>query len=175
MKKIIFILILGLVVICSIYSNSKSYFEYAKENVNKYKPKRKDYVIVVDYTKSILSERLYVIDMVKNEIIISSRVSHAWNSGIFTPNECSNIIGSNKTCVGTFITRGTTFGKFGYSMIVDGLDKGKNNNAKSRAIIVHSTKKMKTIWSNGCFATSEDVNKKIIDLTKNGCLICVIN
>jgi hypothetical protein len=60
-------------------------------------------------------------------------------------------------------------------MIVDGLDKGINNNAKSRAIIVHSTKKMKTIWSNGCFATSEDVNKKIIDLTKNGCLICVIN
>ena len=32
MKKIIFILILGLVVICSIYNNSKSYFEYAKEN-----------------------------------------------------------------------------------------------------------------------------------------------
>ena len=60
-------------------------------------------------------------------------------------------------------------------MIIDGLDKGVNNNAKSRAIIFHSDTKMKTKWSNGCFATPEDINEKIINLTKNGVLVCVID
>jgi hypothetical protein len=59
-------------------------------------------------------------------------------------------------------------------MIIDGLDNGINNNARSRAVIFHSDRKMKTKWSNGCFATPEEINKKIIDLTKNGVLVCVI-
>jgi hypothetical protein len=34
---------------------------------------------------------------------------------------------------------------------------------------------MKTLWSNGCFATSEEINRKLIDLTKGGVLVCVID
>jgi hypothetical protein len=34
---------------------------------------------------------------------------------------------------------------------------------------------MKKWWSNGCFATPEEKNKKIIDMTKNGVLVCVID
>ena len=45
---------------------------------------------------------------------------------------------------GVFKTENTKFGRFGYSMVVDGLDKGINNNAKQRAIIFHSNKLMKT-------------------------------
>jgi len=60
-------------------------------------------------------------------------------------------------------------------MIIEGLDQGINNNARSRAIIFHPDTKMKTIWSNGCFATSEETNKTLIDLTKNGVLVCVIS
>jgi hypothetical protein len=60
-------------------------------------------------------------------------------------------------------------------MIIDGLDHGVNNNTKSRYILFHSTAKTKTIWSAGCFSTSEHINKKIIDLTKGGVLVCVID
>jgi len=34
---------------------------------------------------------------------------------------------------------------------------------------------MDYLWSRGCFATPEDINNKIISLTNNGCLVCVID
>lgn len=156
------------------FSQSK-YFYVAEQRIKKYNPKRKDLVIVVDYRKNILTERLYVLDMVNRKVLISSRVSHAWESGALYVNEYSNRGGSNMTSKGNYITRGTTYGKFGYSMIIDGLDNGINNNAKSRAVIFHSDRKMSTKWSRGCFATPEETNKRIIDMTKNGVLVCVID
>jgi hypothetical protein len=151
-----------------------NYFNFAEQKIKKYNPKRKGIIIIVDYRKNIFSDRLFVLDMDKKKIIISCKVSHAWNSGVLFPTSYSNVPGTNKTSKGTYITRGTKYGNFGYSMVIDGLDQGINDNAKSRAIIFHSDRKMNTKWSNGCFATSENINKKIIDLTKNGTLVCVI-
>lgn len=176
MKKGFFILIMlltGLFVYSSFASSN--YFDIAEQRIKKYNPKRKDIVIIVDYRKNILMKRLFVLDMKEKKILISTTVSHAWNSGVMYPNEYSNIHGSNMTSSGNYITRGTKHGFFGYSMIIDGLDNGINNNARSRAVIFHSDRKMKTKWSNGCFATPEEINKKIIDLTKGGVLVCVID
>jgi hypothetical protein len=157
------------------YINKDEYFDVATSKIDKYKPKRKDYVIIVDYRKNIMSERLFVLDMIKKEIVISSKVSHAWKSGFLHPSDFSNKSGSNKSSKGSFITEGTKQGRFGYSMIIKGLDSGVNNHAKDRSVIFHSTKKMSNPWSNGCFATSDETNKRIIDLTKNGCLVVVID
>jgi hypothetical protein len=90
------------------------------------------------------------------------------------PTDFSNVSGTNKSSKGAFITKGTYNGGFGYSMVIRGLDRGINDNVESRKIIFHSTKKMKTSWSNGCFATPEETNKTIIELTKNGRLVYVI-
>lgn len=178
MKKIFIISIVSVILVFGVYLNLNlekgEYFKYATQKIENYNPKRKDLVVIIDYRKNIFRERIFVLDMKNKEIILSSRVSHAWNSGVLYPTKISNEKGTNKTSIGSFITRGTKYGGFGYSMIVDGLDKGINNNAKSRAIIFHSTKKMFTPWSKGCFATNEEVNKKLIDLTKNGVLVCVI-
>ena len=151
-----------------------NYFNFAEQKIKKYNPKRKGIVIIVDYRKNIFSDRLFVLDMNQKKIIMSCKVSHAWNSGVLFPTSYSNVPGTNKTSKGVYITRGTKYGNFGYSMVIDGLDQSINNNAKYRAIIFHSDRKMKTKWSNGCFATPEKTNKKIIDLTKNGVLVCVI-
>lgn len=176
MRKLIFVSAIVFFAFFAYFSYAQSsYFELANERILKYNPSRKDLVIIVDYRKNIFSDRLFILDMNKNEIILSSQVSHAWNSGFLFPTSFSNVPGTNKTSKGNFITRGTRYGFFGYSMIIDGLDKGVNNNAKSRAIIFHSDKKMKTKWSNGCFATPEEINEKIINLTKNGVLVCVID
>ena len=174
MKKIILIFLFGIFGFNLISYNNLDYFGIANESIKKYNPSRKDYVIIVDYSKSILTKRLFVLDMKTNKVVISSTVSHSFKSGLLYVNEYSNLKGSNMTCGGNFITQGTKYGGFGYSMVIKGLDKGVNNNSKSRDIIFHSNKKMKTKWSNGCFATPENINKQIIDLTKNGCLICVI-
>lgn len=167
-------MLVGFIGVTSFTDNTHSYFELANNSIKKYKPPRKDYVIVIDYSKSIFSERLYVLDMVTNKVVISSTVSHSFKSGVLYVNKYSNQKGSNMTCGGTFITQGIKYGRFGYSMVIKGLDKGINDNSKSRSIIFHSNKKMKTKWSNGCFATPENINKEIIDLTKNGCLVYVI-
>lgn len=171
MKNFLFILFTLYSSVC--YSQD-DYYSIAKNNLNKYNPSRKDYVIIIDYTKNILSERLYVINMKTQKVIIQSRVSHAFKSGVLYLRDFSNIPGSNKSSSGNFVTGNISFGKFGRSMIIYGLDKGINDNAKKRFIIFHSNKKMSTMWSLGCFATPEDTNKSIIDLTHNGCLVSVI-
>ena len=174
MKIINNILLAFLLSFTIIYAHGESYYDIAKFNIGKYNPIRKDYVIVVDYRENIFQERLYVVDMKSKEIILSSVVSHGYKSGLLYATDFSNINGSNKSSKGVYTTGNIKYGKFGYSMYIKGLDKGINSNAYNRSIIFHSNKLMKTIWSQGCFATPEDVNKKIIDITKNGCLIVVI-
>ena len=150
-------------------------FILADQKLQEYNVRKKDYVIIVDYTKSIYSNRLYVLDMKNREVVIESTVSHAFKSGILKPSDYSNVSGTNKSSKGAFLTKGTYHGGFGYSMIIKGLDKGVNDNVESRKIIFHSTEKMMTPWSNGCFATPSDINTKLIDLTKNGTLVYVIS
>jgi hypothetical protein len=172
--KLFIVLILIFTVVAFIPAKSQNYGDIVDSTLTKYNPKRKDYAIVVDYNLGIFSERLFVINIKTKEIVIQSKVSHAFNSGVIYPTSLSNITGTNKTCVGVFETENTKFGRFGYSMVINGLDHGINDNAKQRAIIFHSNKLMKTSWSNGCFATDENTNKKIIDLTNNGCLVIVL-
>jgi hypothetical protein len=147
----------------------------ALDKQQKYRPSNKDYVIIIDYRKNIFRERLYLIDMKKKSIILKSRVSHAFNSGVLIPTNFSNILNSEKSSDGAFLTGSINqSSKFGLSLIVNGLDKGVNDNAKKREIIFHSDKKMKTIWSSGCFATPDEINNKIVHLAQKGCLVWVI-
>lgn len=175
MKKLLIVLTLLILVFVFIPVKSQQYDGLIDSMVKKYNPKRKDYVILIDYNKNIFTERLFVYDIKTKKQVIISKVSHAFNSGLLFPTNFSNIAGTDKTCIGVFQTEKTKFGRFGYSMIIEGLDYGINNNAKKRSIIFHSNKLMKTIWSKGCFATDEKTNKKIIDLTHNGCLVIVIS
>lgn len=175
MKKIFLTLVLILTTILLIRGQFHNYYEIAQSHVEKYNPPRKDYVIIVNYKKSILEERLYVIDMKTKNIVLSSRVSHAFKSGLLYATDFSNKNGTNKSSKGVYITGGTKYGKFGYSMLIYGKDRGINDNALRRSIIFHSDKLMSTKWSKGCFATPDKTNKKIINLTKNGCLVIVIN
>ena len=172
--KLIIVFVLILTGLVFIPAKSQNYDFTIDSIVKKYNPNRKDYVILIDYNMGIFSKRLFVIDLKTKQRVISSKVSHAFNSGMLYPTSLSNTTGTNKTCVGVFETENTKFGRFGYSMVINGLDHGINDNAKQRAIIFHSNKLMKTSWSNGCFATDADTNKKIIDLTNNGCLVIVL-
>lgn len=183
MKKVsiyLSVIILFTLLLVFLFSNNsnipeKYYFEYADKQLKNYHPPRKDYVIVIDYRKHIFSERLYVLDMKEKKIIIASTVSHAWNSGIFYAKNFTNKIGTNTSCKGNFLTGTTYHGRLGYCMRVNGLDNGINDNALDRAILFHSTKPQKTPWSWGCFATPDNINSEIIEHTKNGVLVCVID
>lgn len=151
------------------------YFSYAKTCIKKYNPPRKDLVIIIDYTKSIFSERLFLLDMRSGTVLIKSRVSHAWKSGKLYPNHFSNTIHSKMSSSGNFLTgRLINSPRFGPAMLLEGLDKGVNDHARRREIIFHSDKRMKSKWSEGCFATPDEWNRKIINRTRNGVLVCVL-
>ena len=127
---------------------------------------------MIDYSKSIVSERLYLVNTKTHKIEMTSVVSHAWKSGLNYATNFSNEEGTLKSSLGAYFTENTYYGTYGYSLVLNGLDK-TNSNAKKRKIIFHSTKKMKTKWSWGCFALPEKNTRKIIDMIKGGCLVYV--
>lgn len=159
-----------LVITTSFYGQSK--VEIAKKLQKQYNPPNKDYVVFIDYSKPISEKRLYVINMRTSETILFCEVSHGVNSGKEFATKFSNEKNSLKSSLGVYITQETYFGHYGYSLRVNGLDK-TNSNARVRKIIFHSNSKMKTKWSWGCFSTDEKINKKLIDIIKNGCLVYV--
>lgn len=145
----------------------------AKEKQIYYNVPNKKYVVVIDYSKPIDSERLYVVDMKTSTIVLKSIVSHARNSGIEYAVNYSNEVGTLKSSLGCYKTSTTYYGDFGYSLIIKGLDR-ENSNAEKRHIIFHSNKKVKSKWSWGCFATPESINRKLINMIKDGCLVVVV-
>ena len=161
-----------LVITTSLYGQSK--VEIAKELQKQYNPPNKNYVVFIDYSKSISEKRLYLIDMKTSKIIMNTKVSHGVNSGKEYATNFSNKKNSLKSSLGVYVTKETYYGHFGYSLKVDGLDKS-NLNAINRHIIFHSNEKMKTKWSWGCFSTDKEINEKLINLIKNGCLIYVFD
>lgn len=146
---------------------------WAASLIETYSPPRKDYVILIDYSRKISEERLWVIRMSDGKVVIKCRVAHAFLSGRELPTSFSNKVGTKKSCVGAFITLNSYWGRWGYSMKVRGLEPGINDNAFVRSIVFHSDIVQKTTWSEGCFATPHETNKSIIDLTKGGCLVYV--
>jgi len=147
--------------------------QQADEISARYRVGRRTYVVLVDYTRSIVQERLYLVNRRTRRVVLRARVSHAWASGALRPTDFSNLPGSNKSSPGAFRTLGAYQGMWGYSMRIAGLDRGVNDRALSRAVVFHSTERMKGPYTWGCFATSSAVNRVLIDSVKGGSLVYV--
>ncbi|MDR2040390.1 MAG: murein L,D-transpeptidase catalytic domain family protein [Bacteroidales bacterium] len=157
-------------------------FEYAVTGYQKLNAKNKDVVTLIDFSKPSTEERLYVLDMKQKKILYSTHVSHGKNSGGNYATSFSNERGSNKSSLGFFITENTYQGKHGYSLIIDGLEKGINDRAKERAIVIHSATYAdpsviasagRLGRSFGCPALPKSISKTIIDTIKEGTLIFI--
>jgi hypothetical protein len=174
MKKIIIVLLTLFFVGCKVYDykDTNQYFDIVNTKMKKYNIKNRDYVVVIDYRKHLFSNRLYLLDIKNKKVILNCKVTHARKSGLLYANDFSNRPKSEKSSAGAFITKHSRPGRYGYSMVISGLDVGKNNNVENRVIIFHPTR---VPWSKGCFATSRSNNKIIIDHMKNGRFIYVIS
>ena len=129
-------------------------------------------VIYIDYSKPSSEKRLWVKD--GDKVLLNTYVSHGKNSGDLYATKFSNEIGSNMSSLGVYQTAETYNGKHGISLRVKGLES-TNSNAYTRDIVFHSadyvsdshlSKYGQMGRSHGCFATSAQDNKKIIDLVK---------
>ena len=134
------------------------------------------YLTLIDFTLSSNKQRLWVIDMEKERIRYHSLVAHGRNSGNEFAVRFSNVPESHMSSLGFFITGRTYQGKHGISLILDGIEPGINDNARKRAIVIHSapyaTRRFADMHgrlgrSYGCPTLPPEKGKQIIELIKN--------
>lgn len=93
---------------------------------------------IVDFSQSSKNKRLYVIDLLHKVILFNTYVAHGRNTGDEFAKQFSNISGSYKSSLGFYITKEEILGaSVGLSLILDGVEKGFNDNALKRQIIIH--------------------------------------
>lgn len=95
------------------------------------------YLTIVDYSKPSSANRFYVIDMEQAQLHLQTLVAHGKKSGSIFANTFSNKDASLKSSLGFFVTGNTYVGKHGTSLELEGLEKGINDHAKDRAIVIH--------------------------------------
>jgi hypothetical protein len=160
---------------------SKEAFNYAVEGYNYLlsagKLNNDNILSVVDFSLPSSKKRLFVIDMENGKLLYNTYVAHGRNSGKVYANEFSNRPESFKSSLGFYITKGTYTGKHGYSLQLEGEEKGINDNALSRAIVIHSASYVNENVAKsqgyvgrslGCPALPEKLTKPIISTIKNG-------
>ena len=140
----------------------------------------KNIITIIDFSKPSVQERFFVIDLQNKSLLFKSLVSHGKNSGENMAESFSNDSKSLKSCLGFFITAETYTGKHGYSLRLDGLEPGINDNARSRTIVIHGADYVSSDFANqhgrlgrswGCPAIPINHSKEIIDkISKGSCL-----
>src|SRR5262249_55239863 len=92
----------------------------------------------------------------------------------------SNDPSSNKTSLGLFRTGEAYVGHNGYSLRLDGLERGVNDNARERAIVIHGAPYVNALVAKangylgrslGCPAVRPEIAKALIDAVKGGGLL----
>jgi hypothetical protein len=135
---------------------------------------------VIDYSKPSTERRLWVFDLKSKELVYEELVAHGQGSGANMATQFSNTDESHQTSLGLFVARETYIGKHGYSLRLDGLDRGINDRARDRAIVIHGAPYVSEQFvkangrlgrSWGCPAINPAVAKPMIDRVKGGGLV----
>lgn len=95
------------------------------------------YLTIADFSKPSSEERLYVVDMLLEQVVIQTLVAHGRNSGTLFANLFSNKNASHQSSLGFYITGNAYKGKHGNALELNGMEEGINDQAKNRAIVIH--------------------------------------
>jgi len=93
---------------------------------------------VIDYSRPSNEKRLWVFDLRKNKMLFHTYVSHGITSGTLLTNQFSNRYNSKASSLGVYKTDRAYYGRHGLSLKLAGLERGFNDNAFNRAIVMHS-------------------------------------
>ncbi len=160
---------------------SKQTFEYAMKGFNHLVQTGQlvnDRIIsIADFSQPSSKKRLFVIDLEKAEVVFNTYVAHGVNTGALMAKNFSNEPESLKSSPGFYQTLGTYIGGHGYSLKLEGLERGINDNANRRAIVIHAAAYANEGFikaqgflgrSWGCPALPEKLCKPIINKIKGG-------
>lgn len=141
---------------------------------------KKPVLTVIDYSLPSSKKRMWVFDVTHDQLLYKTYVAHGKNSGDLYAKKFSNIHQSKASSLGTYVTKGSYIGGKGFSLNLQGLEPGINNNALSRRVVIHGAWYVKPEFiqahgragrSWGCPAVSPKLAKPIINTIKNGSIV----
>ena len=126
-----------------------------------------------------------MIDLKNKKLLFNTFVAHGRNTGTEFARNFSNEEGSLKSSLGFYVTSHPITGSHtGYSLLIEGVEKGFNDHAGKREIIVHgadyATEKFIQKYgrlgrSMGCPTLPPELNKPIIETIKDGTCLFIYN
>ncbi|AZI27018.1 hypothetical protein EA772_17380 [Pedobacter sp. G11] len=144
----------------------------------------KSILTIADFDQESSKKRLFIIDLAQKKLILNTWVAHGQNSGGDKPTYFSNTQNSNQSSLGFYLTGEIYYGKHGRSLKLDGMDRGFNNHARERAIVVHGADYVcqETInqlgrlgRSQGCPAVPTKLANKVIDAISDRTVLFINN
>ncbi|HZH94342.1 MAG TPA: murein L,D-transpeptidase catalytic domain family protein, partial [Flavisolibacter sp.] len=107
---------------------------------------------------------------------LNTFVAHGRNSGLDYAEKFSNTPESLQSSLGFYVTKSTYSGKHGLSLKLSGVERGFNDNAESRAVVIHGADyigadRLSSPYmgrSFGCPAVPQEQSERVINYLKNG-------
>jgi hypothetical protein len=136
-----------------------------------------DYLTIADFSQSSRNKRLYVLDLNEMKVLKNTYVAHGRKSGGEFAQSFSNRPESNKSSLGFYVTGTTYFGQHGLSLNINGIEKGINDKARARRIVIHGADYIGenflennpfTGRSYGCPAIPSSDRDEVINTIKEG-------
>jgi hypothetical protein len=132
---------------------------------------------IVDFSQPSINKRLYVVDLNNYQLLFNTWVAHGMKTGKKMAQSFSNKPSSCKSSLGFYITGNAYNGSNGYSLKLQGMEKGINDCAMRRGIVIHGADYVSEQFINsqgyigrswGCPAVSPEISQQLIDLLKDG-------
>jgi uncharacterized protein YprB with RNaseH-like and TPR domain len=160
---------------------SKAAFEYALKGyehlLEKHQLNRSSVLSICDFSQSSRRKRFFVIDMEQNKVLINTYVAHGRRSGSEYARSFSNNPESHMSSLGFYKTETTYYGDHGLALKIEGLEKGFNDKADARNIVLHGSKYVGSDFlrynrfngrSFGCPAIPASQITSVVNTIKNG-------
>jgi hypothetical protein len=150
----------------------KGYYQLLKDR----KLTNKDFITVVDMTKSANEERMFVISTKTWEVVHSSLVAHGMKTGEEFAQDFSNEENSHQSSIGFYVTGEVYNGRHDKSLKLDGHEYS-NSKARERGVVIHAADYVSKEYvkdngrlgrSYGCPALPHEKYEDVVDLIKGG-------
>jgi len=142
----------------------------------------KDVISVCDFNLPSTENRLWIIDLRKRKVLFNTYVAHGQGSGEDCASSFSNNMDSHQSSLGFYVTGETYQGDHGTSLRLFGMDRGFNDAAYDRGIVVHGAEYVsdKFVDGNqrlgrswGCPAVPAGLSLPIINTIKDGTCVFI--